>query len=88
MESAVRGGERLERHLVLGHVGGRALLVGGREGGEPRLLQAALPEEVCATTDLHGSIARKPGRQPDVAGEERAQVHAFRAYPRESGASA
>ena len=57
LERAVRAGERLDGHLVQGHVDGLATLLGRRATGETRFLEFGLPEDIFATTVLHGSIA-------------------------------
>lgn len=57
LERAVRLGGRLDGHLVQGHVDGVGAFLGGRTRGDTMLLEFALPEDVFATTVLHGSIA-------------------------------
>ena len=57
LERAVRVGERLDGHLVRGHVDGLATFLGRRAIGGTRFLEFGLPEDVFATTILHGSIA-------------------------------
>ena len=57
LERAVRVGDRLDGHLVQGHVDGRAALLGSRQAGDTRFLTFSLPEDVFATTIPHGSIA-------------------------------
>ena len=57
LERAARVGDRLDGHLVQGHVDGLATFLGARILGETRFLEFALPEDVFATTILHGSIA-------------------------------
>ena len=57
LERAVRVGNRLDGHLVQGHVDGLAIFLGGRVAGDTRFLDFELPEDVFATAVLHGSIA-------------------------------
>ena len=57
LERAVKVGDRLDGHLVQGHVDGLARFLGKRTRGDTRFLEFALPEDVFATTILHGSIA-------------------------------
>lgn len=57
LERAVRAGARLDGHLVQGHVDGLATFLGRRSRGETRFLEFQLPEDVFATTVLHGSVA-------------------------------
>lgn len=57
LERAVKVGGRLDGHLVQGHVDGLARFLGAGTRGETRFLEFALPEDVFATTILHGSIA-------------------------------
>ena len=57
LERGVRAGERLDGHLVQGHVDGVATLLGRRVTGGTRFLEFELPEDVLATTVPHGSIA-------------------------------
>ena len=57
LERAVRAGDRLDGHLVQGHVDGLGTFLGMRSGGNTRLLDFVLPGDVFATTILHGSIA-------------------------------
>ena len=57
LERAVKVGDRLDGHLVQGHVDGLAKFLGKRTDGDTRFLEFALPEDVFATTILHGSIA-------------------------------
>ena len=57
LERAVRAGDRLGGHLVQGHVDGLATFAGRREAGETHFLEFRLPEDVFATTVVHGSIA-------------------------------
>lgn len=57
LERAVRAGDRLDGHLVQGHVDGRAVLIENRRAGDTRFMAYSLPEDVFATTIPHGSIA-------------------------------
>lgn len=57
LERAVKVGDRLDGHLVQGHVDGRAFLLDRLRVGDTRLLAFSLPEDVFATTIPHGSIA-------------------------------
>ncbi|MDE2762184.1 MAG: riboflavin synthase [Gemmatimonadota bacterium] len=57
LERALRVGDRLDGHLVQGHVDGVATLRGRRASGETRFLEFELPKAVFAATVLHGSIA-------------------------------
>ena len=57
LERAMALGERLEGHLVQGHVDGVGRLLETRRDGEYWLMDFEIPEEVAATTLLHGSIA-------------------------------
>ena len=57
LERAVRVGDRLDGHLVQGHVDGVATLLGVRRSGNTRLLDFELPADVFGATILHGSIA-------------------------------
>ncbi len=57
LERAARLGDRLDGHLVQGHVDGTALLSAIGRAGTTRLLDFTLPEAVFSTTILHGSIA-------------------------------
>lgn len=57
LERAVKVGDRLDGHLVQGHVDGLATFLGARTRGDTRFLDFALPDDVFATTVLHGSIA-------------------------------
>lgn len=56
LERALRMGDRLDGHLVQGHVDGIGELVSSRREGEFHLLDVRLPEEVARGTILHGSI--------------------------------
>lgn len=57
LERAVRVGDRLDGHLVQGHVDGIGHLVRTRERGEYLLMDVRVPEDVERVTILHGSIA-------------------------------
>lgn len=57
LERAVRAGDRLDGHLVQGHVDGKATFLGLERHDNTRLLDFALPVEVFSGTVLHGSIA-------------------------------
>ncbi len=57
LERAARLGDRLDGHLVQGHVDGTALLSARRRAGATRLLDFTLPDAVFSTTIPHGSIA-------------------------------
>ena len=57
LERAVRAGDRLDGHLVQGHVDGLATLVRRERSGDTRLLEFGLPADVFSETVLHGSIA-------------------------------
>lgn len=57
LERAVRAGDRLDGHLVQGHVDGVATFLRLEAVGNTRLLDFALPGDVHAGTVLHGSIA-------------------------------
>lgn len=76
LERAVGVGNRLDGHLVQGHVDGLATFLGGRAAGEARFLQFELPEDVFATTVLHGSIALSGVSLTvnDLRGERRCEV--------------
>ena len=56
LERALRLGDRLGGHLVQGHVDGLGLVRSVTPQGELVLIDIDLPEEVAATTVLHGSI--------------------------------
>lgn len=56
LERALRMGDRLDGHLVQGHVDGVGELVSSRREGEFHLLDVRLPGEVARGTILHGSI--------------------------------
>ena len=57
LERGVRAGDRLDGHLVQGHVDGTGALLASETRGLARFMTFRLPEEVFATTVLHGSIA-------------------------------
>ncbi len=57
LERAVRAGDRLDGHLVQGHVDGLGTLVEKRSSGNTRFLDFRLPGNVLAGTILHGSVA-------------------------------
>lgn len=57
LERAVRAGDRLDGHLVQGHVDGTGSLLAREDRGTTRLLTFRLPESVFETTVLHGSVA-------------------------------
>ena len=57
LERAVRLGDRMDGHLVQGHVDGRGTLLGLERSGDTRLLDFRLPAEVFRGTVPHGSIA-------------------------------
>jgi riboflavin synthase len=57
LEKALALGDRLDGHLVQGHVDGVGELIRVRDDGDYRLLDVRIPEEVFRTTILHGSIA-------------------------------
>jgi len=57
LERAIRLGDRLDGHLVQGHVDGLGTYLGGSTVGETRFLEFELPADVFSTTILHGSIA-------------------------------
>jgi len=56
LERALRMGDRLDGHLVQGHVDGVGELVSSRPDGDYHLLDVRIPEEVARGTILHGSI--------------------------------
>ncbi len=56
LERALRMGDRLDGHLVQGHVDAVGELVSSRREGEFHLLDVRLPGEVARGTILHGSI--------------------------------
>lgn len=57
LERAVRAGDRLDGHLVQGHVDGVATFLGLKHVKNTRLLDFGLPRDVSSGTVLHGSIA-------------------------------
>jgi riboflavin synthase len=57
LERAMALGDRLDGHLVQGHVDGVGRLVELEEAGETRFLTFEIPAEVGMLTILHGSIA-------------------------------
>ena len=57
LERAVRAGDRMDGHLVQGHVDGRANFLGLDRTGDTRLLDFRLPAEVFCGTVPCGSIA-------------------------------
>ena len=57
LERAMKLGDRLDGHLVQGHVDGVGELVAVREDGDYWLLDVRVPEAVARGTVLHGSIA-------------------------------
>ena len=56
LERALRLGDRLDGHLVQGHVDGVGEVLAIRPDGDARLLDLTLPPEVDAVTVLHGSL--------------------------------
>jgi riboflavin synthase len=57
LERAMAMGDRLDGHLVQGHVDGMGRLEAVEEAGETRFLTFQIPEAVDQATILHGSIA-------------------------------
>ena len=57
LERAVRVGDRLDGHIVQGHVDGLGELLRVEDAGEYRLMDFRIPDEVDRLTVLHGSIA-------------------------------
>jgi len=57
LERAARIGDRLDGHLVQGHVDGTGTLAAHRQTENTRLLDFTLPPEIFSITILHGSIA-------------------------------
>ena len=57
LERAVRLGDRMDGHLVQGHVDGRGTLLGVERSGDTHLLDFTLPAAVFRGTVPHGSIA-------------------------------
>ncbi|MGD2071728.1 MAG: riboflavin synthase [Gemmatimonadota bacterium] len=56
LERAVRVGDRLDGHIVQGHVDGLGALVATVDQGEYRLMDFRISDEVERVTILHGSI--------------------------------
>jgi riboflavin synthase len=56
LERAMKLGARLDGHLVQGHVDGLGTLIEVEPDGDAHRLLFRIPEEVCRTTLLHGSI--------------------------------
>lgn len=56
LERAARLGDRLDGHLVQGHVDGMGRLLRITEDGGTRLLDFSIPEDVARGTVLHGSV--------------------------------
>jgi riboflavin synthase len=56
LERALRLGDRLDGHLVQGHVDGVGEVVAVEDQGETRLVDFTVPAEVDDATILHGSI--------------------------------
>ena len=57
LERSIRAGDRLDGHLVQGHVDGVATFLGLERLENTRLLDFQLPQQVFCATVLHGSIA-------------------------------
>lgn len=57
LERALALGDRLDGHLVQGHVDGVGYLKSIREAGRSRMMELSLPDEIHAMTIPHGSIA-------------------------------
>jgi len=57
LERAMRLGDRLDGHMVQGHVDGVGHLIQSRQDGEYWLMDFRIPADVAGTTILHGSIA-------------------------------
>ena len=57
LERATRVGDRLDGHMVQGHVDGVGHLIQSRQDGEYWLMDFRIPADVAGTTILHGSIA-------------------------------
>ncbi len=57
LERALAVGDRLEGHLVQGHVDAVGDLTGVEDRGDYRLLDFRIPSDVASGTILHGSIA-------------------------------
>src|SRR5688572_12910043 len=56
LERALRLGDRLDGHLVQGHVDGVGEVISVVDEGDTRLVELGLTDEVDAVTILHGSI--------------------------------
>ena len=56
LERAMRANDRLDGHMVQGHVDGVGHLIQIREDGEYWLMDFRIPRDVAGTTILHGSI--------------------------------
>ena len=56
LERALRLGDRLDGHLVQGHVDGVGEVLAVVDEGDTRLVDLSLPDEVDRVTILHGSI--------------------------------
>ena len=57
LERAVRAGDRMDGHLVQGHVDGLGTFLEKRSSGNTRFLDFVLPGDIHATTIVHGSVA-------------------------------
>lgn len=57
LERAMALGDRLDGHLVQGHVDGMGELIEVRDAGDFRLMDVRVPGEVHRATILHGSIS-------------------------------
>jgi riboflavin synthase len=57
LERAMRMGDRLDGHMVQGHVDGVGHLIQSRQDGEYWLMDFRIPADVAGITILHGSIA-------------------------------
>ena len=57
LEKALALGDRLDGHMVQGHVDGLGELVAVRDRGETRIMEVRLPRGIHDATILHGSIA-------------------------------
>jgi riboflavin synthase len=57
LERAMRLGDRLGGHLVLGHVDGVGTVIGTRDTADAWLIELALPEALCPLMVDKGSIA-------------------------------
>jgi riboflavin synthase len=56
LERALRLGDRLDGHLVQGHVDGVGAILGVRDEGETRFVDFSVPPDVDRVTIPHGSI--------------------------------